>query len=127
MPNPENIIPPKKGEVRNPAGKLKGTRNRSTIVREMLELMRDMPDHLKAAFPDLSGKISNEQIITLSQLLKAESGDTNAYKAVMDSAYGAPKQTLGGEGDDEPIRSEITHRLTPGDVEAFKTFFNGKY
>ena len=34
-----NLKPFKKGESGNPAGKPKGTRNRSTIVREWMEAM----------------------------------------------------------------------------------------
>lgn len=35
--NEENLNPWKRGQSGNPADKLKGTRNRSTIVREMIE------------------------------------------------------------------------------------------
>jgi hypothetical protein len=38
--------------------------------------------------------LTQEDIITLQQIHKARKGDTNAYKAVMDSAYGAPKQDI---------------------------------
>lgn len=76
MPNAENLIPAQKGEVRNPKGRGKGTRNRSTILRELLDLNE------------------NELKMHLAQIKKAiEKEDTNAYKAVLDSAYGAPKQT----------------------------------
>ena len=76
MPNAENLIPAQKGEVRNPKGRGKGNKNRSTIVRELLELDE------------------NELKMHLAQIKKAiEKEDTNAYKAVLDSAYGAPKQT----------------------------------
>ena len=37
--------------------------------------------------------LTQEQAITLAMLLKAGKGDVNAYKALMDSCYGAPKQT----------------------------------
>jgi len=35
--NRENLIPARKGEIRNPGGKPKGTKNRSTIVRQWLD------------------------------------------------------------------------------------------
>lgn len=35
--------------------------------------------------------LSNEDLITLAQIHKALKGDTQAYKAVMDSAHGQPK------------------------------------
>jgi hypothetical protein len=34
MANDENLIPPKPGEVRNPNGRPKGSKNRSTIARK---------------------------------------------------------------------------------------------
>jgi hypothetical protein len=72
----EDLIPYKKGESGNPNGRPKGSRNRSTIIRELLELNE------------------NELKMHLAQIKKAiDSQDTNAYKAILDSAYGAPKQT----------------------------------
>ena len=58
-------------------GRKKGTRNRSTIIRELLELN------------------DNELRMHQAQINKAiELRDTNAYKAVLDSAYGAPIQQI---------------------------------
>lgn len=37
MPNPQNLIPAKKGEIRNPKGKPKGTKSFKTIMRKFLE------------------------------------------------------------------------------------------
>jgi hypothetical protein len=66
-----------KGESGNPAGRPKGRRNRSTILKELL----DMDD--------------NELKMHLAQINKAiEKEDTNAYKAILDSAYGAPVQQI---------------------------------
>ena len=77
MANIENLIPAQKGEVRNPNGRGKGNRNRSTILKELLDL--------------------NDQELKMhqAQIEKAiEMKDTNAYKAVLDSAYGAPVQQI---------------------------------
>ena len=58
-------------------GRKVGSRNRSTIIKELL----------------MQG--DNEYKMHLAQLLKAiEKGDTNAYKAILESAYGAPVQTI---------------------------------
>lgn len=81
-----NLIPPVKGEIRNPAGKPKGTRNRSTIVREMLEV---------AAAEALKGKLDLgfqpstifEQLVA-QQIVKASLGDTTAFRELADSAFG---------------------------------------
>jgi len=77
MPNLENLTPFKKGEVANPTGRPKGKRNRSTILKELLDM--------------------NDQELKMhqAQIEKAiELKDTNAYKAVLDSAYGAPVQQI---------------------------------
>jgi hypothetical protein len=79
----------KKGEVTNPNGRPKGSKNRSTIVRELLEYASKQKNVLTGEEETLT----QEQAITLAMLLKAGKGDVNAYKALMDSSYGAPKQT----------------------------------
>jgi hypothetical protein len=77
MANEQNLTPFKKGEVANPTGRPKGKRNRSTILKELLDM--------------------NDQELRMhqAQIEKAiELKDTNAYKAVLDSAYGAPVQQI---------------------------------
>ena len=90
MPNPENVKPHefKEGESGNPSGRPKGSRNRSTIVREILELMEEMKNPITGN----QEKLTQEQIMTLAVLNKARKGDVRAYQALMDSGYGAPKQ-----------------------------------
>jgi Family of unknown function (DUF5681) len=111
MPNPENIIPPKKGEPsRNPKGRPKGSLNRSTVARQYLAMLAVLPksEHNKLAdiFPKVKEKMTAEELITLSQISRASKGDTNAYKALMDSAYGAPKQQV-----------ELDSKIIPGVIE----------
>lgn len=60
----------------NRAGKPKGTRNRATIVREAIEAIRAGSDQM----------VVDE--LTAAQINKALTGDTAAYKELMDSAYG---------------------------------------
>lgn len=90
MPNPENIIPPKKGEVRNPNGKPKGTKNRSTIARKWLETMQDAKNPITGELE----KLTQEDLITLAMINKARKGDVNAYKQLMDSGFGMPTQQI---------------------------------
>jgi hypothetical protein len=73
----EDLIPFKPGQSGNPNGRPKGKRNRSTILKELLDM--------------------NDQELKMhqAQIEKAiELKDTNAYKAVLDSAYGAPVQQI---------------------------------
>jgi hypothetical protein len=89
MANDENLKPATKGEIRNPNGRPKGSRNRSTIVKELLELATSQKNPVTGEQETLT----QEEAITLAMLTKASKGDVNAYKALMDSCYGAPKQT----------------------------------
>lgn len=92
MAKEDNLKPPwKKGETGNPVGRIKGSKNRATVARECLALL------IKGENP-LTGEeesITAEYLMTLKQIKKAiDSQDTNAYKAIMDSAFGAPKQEV---------------------------------
>lgn len=83
--NPENIEG--QGFHTNPerinrSGRPKGSRNRATIVRELLEA--------KAAQGD--GQVVDQ--LTQSLIQKAAEGDVRAYKELMDSAYGKVKDTV---------------------------------
>jgi hypothetical protein len=89
MANEQNLKPFGKGNNANPNGRPKGSRNRSTIVKELLELATSQKNPVTGEQETLT----QEQAITLAMLLKAGKGDVNAYKALMDSCYGAPKQT----------------------------------
>ena len=90
MANPENITPPVKGEIRNPKGKPKGTLNRSTIAKAWLTANESTKNPITGAKETLS----QEDIMTLALINKARKGDVSAYKALMDSCYGMPKQTI---------------------------------
>lgn len=99
MPNPENLIPARAGEIRNPAGKPKGTRNRSTIAKMVLSMRGEFPEQvfekLRQTYPDLQKSADLEFIATVMQVDKAiNSQDTAAYNAAISSAYGAPTQSI---------------------------------
>lgn len=90
MPNPENIKPPVKGEIRNPNGRPKGSKNRSTIARQWLEVNQNLKNPLTGE----NETMSQEDLMTLALIKKARDGDVSAYKALMDSGYGAPVQQI---------------------------------
>jgi hypothetical protein len=101
MPNPENIEPHKweKGQSGNPKGFEKGVPHRSTIARKVLEMNMNPPEKilktLHELYPALQKRLKVEEIITMIQGLKAMTDkDTQAYKALMDSAYGSPVQDI---------------------------------
>jgi hypothetical protein len=102
MANEENLKPAwGKGQSGNPKGKPKGARNRSTILKELLDLD------------------DNELRMHLAQINKAiVKEDTNAYKAVLDSAYGAPIQQIeqtSMEVDLSDLTTEEIKELLKGD------------
>ena len=94
----------KAGESGNPNGRPKGSRNRSSIVKQWLEVEQKIKN-------PITGKdelLEQQDIITLSLLKKARDGDVNAFKELMDSAYGKLSQTLTHEGNPEqPVVFEL--------------------
>jgi len=87
--NGGTLNPFEKGKSGNPKGKPVGTKNRSTVIKELLEFATKQ----KNVITGEEQTLTQEQAMTLAMMLKATNGDVNAYKALMDSAYGAPKQT----------------------------------
>jgi len=71
-------------------GRIKGSFNRSTIVKRWLSTI----ENIKNPVTGEDEYLSEEDIITLSIIRKARGGDVQAYKALLDSAYGAPKDTI---------------------------------
>jgi hypothetical protein len=90
MPNPENINPHKfqKGESGNPNGRPKGVRNRSTLVREWLEVKQKAKNPITGQTEDLE----QQDLMTLALIKKAREGDVQAYRELMDSAHGKIEQ-----------------------------------
>lgn len=90
MANNENLKPFKPGQSGNPAGRKKGSKNRSTIAREWLAANTNIKNPLTGQSEDLS----QEDIITLALIKKARRGNVAAYQALMDSAWGKPTQQV---------------------------------
>ena len=90
-----------KGESGNPAGRPKGSRNRSTIARQWLEVSQKLKNPLTGQ----DEVMSQEDLMTLALIKKAREGDVNAYKALLDSGYGAPIQQI--DTAVQPIQVQI--------------------
>lgn len=88
-----------KGVSGNPKGRPKGSRNRSTIVREWL----DAKDKVKNPITGEVEEMTVEDMLTLAVIVKARKGDVSAYKALLDSAYGQAKQEVESTGSSEVI------------------------
>lgn len=90
MANESNLIPFKKGQSGNINGRPKGTKNRSTIAKYWLDTIQEHNNPITG----IDEHLSNEDIITIKLILQANSGCVKSYKALMDSAYGHPKQQI---------------------------------
>ena len=98
-----NLKPFEKGESGNPNGRPKGSRNRSTIARYWLEVNQK----LKNPITGEDETMSQEDLITLSIIKKARDGDVSAYKALMDSGYGAPLQQIEQTNIEQPLFPDV--------------------
>ncbi len=88
MANENNLNPPwEKGQSGNPKGKPKGARNRSTIVRELLEKTMLKERDLETG-EETGNMIPATDALVVAQVLKARAGDTFAFKELMDSGFG---------------------------------------
>lgn len=103
MPNEENLRPAQLGEVRNPNGRPKGSKNRSTIARQWLEVNQNLKNPLTGE----NETMSQEDLMTLALIKKAREGDVNAYKALMDSGYGAPVQQIEQTLLEQPLFPDV--------------------
>lgn len=84
-------------------GRNKGSKNRSTVARQWLETTQ------KAKNP-ITGEeqiLSQEDLGTLAMVKKMREGDVNAYKALMDSGYGAPIQQVEQTIIEQPLFPDV--------------------
>lgn len=117
MPNPENLTPYKSGQSGNPEGRPLGAKNRSTIARKVLEMRAlfnaETFESLRSQFPEITKESTAEEIMTIIHIDNAiTKKDSNSYKAIMDSAYGAPKQDI-----DATISGQIIIQVNQDDAQ----------
>ena len=90
MANNENLIPAKKGEVRNPNGKPKGVPNTKTRLQRLLAITQDLKNPVTG---EVEGFTVAEQM-DLAQIIAARKGDTRAYNALVDRLEGKAAQAM---------------------------------
>lgn len=104
MNKEDNLKPAwSKGESGNPNGRPKGSKNRSTIARRWLEVNQNLKNPLTGE----NETMSQEDLMTLALIKKAREGDVNAYKALMDSGYGAPVQQIEQTLLEQPLFPDV--------------------
>ena len=77
--------------------------NRKTIARIYLSYLQEEVNPLTG----IKELLSNEDMITLALIHKAKKSDVNDYRALMDSAYGAVKQSLELTDAETPIFKQL--------------------
>lgn len=106
MAKEDNLKPAwQKGESGNPNGRPKGAKNRSTIARKWLEVNQSLKNPLTGE----NETMSQEDLMTLALIKKAREGDVSAYKALMDSGYGAPLQQVEQTILEQPLFPDVKH------------------
>ena len=87
--NDKNLKHIEKGQVLNPNGRKKGSKNRKTILKKWLSI------EVNETLPDGSCEIITLlDKIVLEQIKSAMKGETPAYKEIMDGVYGKIKDEL---------------------------------
>ena len=85
-------------------GRPKGSKNRSTIAKYWLSIEQDLKNPLSGD----TETMSQEDLMTLALIKKAREGDVNAYKALMDSGYGAPVQQVEQTIIEQPLFPDVS-------------------
>ena len=99
-------------------GRPKGAKNRSTIARAIMAMNAKLPNEavekLKEIYPEITNDITIEEAMAIMQVAKAIIGqNTGAYKALMDSAYGLPKQEIDQTITDGAIKYKNVSKQFP--------------
>ena len=93
----------KSGESVNLNGRSKGSLGGKKVVKEYLAFLQEEVNPSTG----IKELLSNEDMIKLTLIHKAKKGDINTYKALMDSAYGAVKQSVEVTEGETPIFKQL--------------------
>jgi hypothetical protein len=103
MPNEENLKKFSAEYQPEKNGRPKGSRNRSTIARIWLETTQKA----KNPITGVEETLTQEDLGTLAMVKKMRDGDVSAYKALMDSGYGAPVQQIEQTNIEQPLFPDV--------------------
>jgi len=85
-----NLIPAKKGEVRNPKGRPKGSPNLKTLISKWMEVKEKVAN----PFNGKEQKLTQADIMVLKMISMARKGNVAAWVALTDRLEGKPEQQL---------------------------------
>ena len=111
--NGGTLNPSKKGDPSpNPNGRPKGSRNRSTVIREFLEATMTEKNPITGK----TEKLSVEQLMALSMIKQVLSkGNVHAWNSIKDDAYGKAKESVELSGD---IGVDLTKKLSKEELKS---------
>ena len=89
MANEQNLIPAKKGEIRNPKGRGKGVLNSKTRLLRLLELITETKNPVTGETEEFT--IAEQ--LDMQIIAKARKGDLKAYEILLDRLEGKAKQS----------------------------------
>lgn len=112
MANVQNLIPAKKGEIRNPNGKPKGVLNSKTRLLRLLQLTQKKKNFVTGEIEEFT--VAEE--MDMVQILKALKGDINAYKEILDRLEGKSKSQIDVTTDGEKIIHEVDYSKLSSEV-----------
>tara|TARA_B110001452_G_scaffold120543_1_gene100058 strand:+ start:3120 stop:3455 length:336 start_codon:yes stop_codon:yes gene_type:complete len=93
----------KSGELVNLNGRSKGSLGGKKVVKKYLAFLQEEVNPSTG----IKELLRNEDMIKLTLIHKAKKGDVNTYKALMDSAYGAVKQSVEVTEGETPIFKQL--------------------
>ena len=93
----------KSGESVNLNGRSKGSLGGKKVVKKYLAFLQEEVNPSTG----IKELLRNEDMIKLTLIHKAKKGDVNTYKALMDSAYGAVKQSVEVTEGEIPIFKQL--------------------
>ncbi len=103
MANEQNLIPAKKGEIRNPKGRGKGVPNAKTRYQRMLNLIEKVKNPVTGEIEEFTVA----EIMDMKVMQKARNGDLPAYKEIMDRLEGRAQQAVDVTSGGETIQNNI--------------------
>jgi hypothetical protein len=110
MANDYNLIPAKKGEVRNPKGRPKGLPNARTRYKRLLELVTTKTNPVTGELEEFT----QLELMDIAVFNKALKGDLNAYKEILDRLEGKAQQSIDMSLAVDP-RKQILEKYGLGD------------
>ena len=106
----KNIIPPKKGEIRNPNGRPKGSINSKKLLEKWLSIEIDG----KNPFDGSAEKFTVAEFLHLKQIERAKNGDLASYKEIMDRLEGRTTAIV-------ETKNETTQTIVWDEVKTYET------